>query len=109
MCRRDFGNQFSTRRPIWPVRSCSPRTSASLRICKDLVLTETVHVVAYDTLADWEIGFATAHINKPLWHKTPGRFATATVGASTEPITTMGGTRVLPGVALTDLRPRTAQ
>jgi putative intracellular protease/amidase len=69
-------------------------------------MTETVHVAAYDTLADWEVGYATAHINNPLWHKTPGRFATATVGASTEPITTMGGTRVLPDVALADLRPQ---
>jgi putative intracellular protease/amidase len=69
-------------------------------------MAETVHVAAYDTLADWEVGYATAHINKPLWHKTPGRFATATVGASTDPITTMGGTRVLPDVALADLRPQ---
>ena len=69
-------------------------------------MTETVHVAAYDTLADWEVGYATAHINKPLWHKTPGRFATATVGASTEPITTMGGTRVLPDIALADLLPQ---
>ena len=68
-------------------------------------MTETVHVAAYDTLADWEVGYATAHINKPLWHKTPGRFATATVGASSEAITTMGGTRVLPDLALADLRP----
>lgn len=69
-------------------------------------MTETVHVAAYDTLADWEVGYATAHINKPLWHKTPGRFACATVGASTEPITTMGGARVLPDVTLADLRPQ---
>ncbi|MFE3291807.1 DJ-1/PfpI family protein [Rhodococcus sp. NPDC059234] len=69
-------------------------------------MTETVHVAAYDTLADWEVGYATAHINRPLFHKTPGRFATATVGASTEPITTMGGMKVLPDVALADLDPR---
>ena len=31
-------------------------------------MTEIVHVAAYDTLADWEVGYATAHINKPLWH-----------------------------------------
>ena len=55
-------------------------------------MTETVHVAAYDTLADWEIGYATAHINKPLWHKNPGRFATATVRIEQAPITTMGGT-----------------
>ena len=69
-------------------------------------MTETVHIAAYDTLADWEVGYATAHINKPLWHKSPGRFATATVGASTKPITTMGGVQVLPDGALDDLRPQ---
>jgi putative intracellular protease/amidase len=66
----------------------------------------TVHLAAYDTLSDWEVGHVTAHINKPLWHKTPGRFAVRTVGASTEPITTAGGLRVTPDVALADLRPR---
>jgi putative intracellular protease/amidase len=68
-------------------------------------MTETVHVAAYDTLADWEVGHATAHLNKPLWHKTPGRYVTATVGATTAPITTMGGATILPDVALADLRP----
>jgi putative intracellular protease/amidase len=69
-------------------------------------MVETVHVAAYDTLADWEVGYATAHINRPLWHKSPGRFATATVAACTEPITTMGGVRVLPDLTLADLDPR---
>jgi putative intracellular protease/amidase len=64
-----------------------------------------VHLAVYDTLADWETGFATAHINKPLWHKTPGRFAVSTVGPSREPITTMGGLRVTPDVVLADLSP----
>jgi putative intracellular protease/amidase len=69
-------------------------------------MTETVHVAAYDTLADWEVGYAIAHINKPLWHQTPGRFATSIVGASAGPVTTMGGVRVLPDVALADVRPQ---
>ena len=69
-------------------------------------MTQIVHVAAYNTLADWEVGYATAHINKPLWHKNPGRFGTVTVAASTDPITTMGGIRVLPDVALADLRPQ---
>ena len=69
-------------------------------------MTQIVHVAAYNTLADWEVGYATAHINKPLWHKNPGRFGTATVAASTDSITTMGGIRVLPDVALADLRPQ---
>jgi len=67
--------------------------------------TAVVHLAVYDTLADWETGFATAHLNKPLWHKTPGRFAVRTVGPSLEPITTMGGLRVTPDRALADLTP----
>lgn len=64
-----------------------------------------VHLAVYDTFADWEVGHVTAHINNPLWQKTPGRFAMRTVGASTEPVTSMGGLRVTPDVALADLRP----
>lgn len=67
--------------------------------------TATVHVAVYDTFADWEIGFATAHINKPMWHRTPGRFQVRTVGATREPITTMGGLRVLPDITLDELKP----
>lgn len=65
----------------------------------------TVHLAVYDTFSDWEVGHVTAHINKPLWHKTPGRFAVRTVGATTEPVTSMGGLRVTPDVALAELRP----
>jgi putative intracellular protease/amidase len=65
----------------------------------------TVHLAVYDSLADWEVGYVTAHINRPLWHKTPGRFAVRTVGASTAPITTMGGLRVTPDSTLAELRP----
>ena len=67
--------------------------------------TAVVHLAVYDTLADWETGFATAHLNKPLWHKTPGRFAVRTVGQSLDPITTMGGLRITPDRALADLTP----
>ena len=68
-------------------------------------MTDIVHVAVYDTLADWEIGYATAHLNKPLWHKRPGRFTVATVGATREPITTMGGLRIVPDIALDELAP----
>lgn len=66
----------------------------------------TVHLAVYDTLADWEAGYAIAHINKPLWHKSPGRFSVSTVGVGGEPITTMGGMRVTPDVSLVDLEPK---
>ena len=65
----------------------------------------TVHLAVYDTFADWEPGYAVAAVNKPLRHCTPGRFSVATVGATTDPVTTVGGVRVLPDVVLADLRP----
>ncbi|MGW0177081.1 DJ-1/PfpI family protein [Rhodococcus sp. NPDC003322] len=69
-------------------------------------MTETVHVAIYDTFVDWEIGFAIDHINKPMWHREPGRFTVATVGADDRPIRTMGGLRILPDRVLGELRPQ---
>jgi putative intracellular protease/amidase len=64
-----------------------------------------VHVAVFDTLADWEIGYVTAHITKPLWQREPGRFKVVTVGLSAAPVTTMGGLRVVPDMTLDQLRP----
>jgi putative intracellular protease/amidase len=69
-------------------------------------MTDTVHVAGYDTFADWEVGYAIAHINKPLWHKQPGRFVVTTVGATRDPITTMGGMRVVPDATLDEVGPQ---
>jgi putative intracellular protease/amidase len=68
-------------------------------------MTSTVHVAVYDTFADWEIGYAIAHLNKPLWHREPGRFTVATVGATPDPITTMGGLRIVPDLTLNEITP----
>ncbi|WP_040793680.1 type 1 glutamine amidotransferase family protein [Nocardia paucivorans] len=65
----------------------------------------SVHVAVYDTLADWEVGAATAHISNGACHKEPGRYVIRTVGPSTQPITTMGGMRIVPDMALADLAP----
>ncbi|MFD4292323.1 DJ-1/PfpI family protein [Rhodococcus sp. NPDC058532] len=69
-------------------------------------MTDTVHVALYDTFVDWEIGYAIDHINNPEWQKTPGRYAVATVGATTAPVTSTGGLRMLPDTTLDDLDPR---
>ena len=42
---------------------------------------EHVHMAVYDTLADWEVGHATAHINGDDWQREPGRYRVRTVGA----------------------------
>lgn len=66
---------------------------------------QTVHVGVYDTLADWETGYATAHIRRDLWQQRPGTFRIVTVGRTREPITTMGGVRIVPDITLDELDP----
>lgn len=59
----------------------------------------TVHVAVYDTYADWETGHTTAHL-------TQHGYEVRTVGiAAGRPVTTMGGLRIQPDLALADLRP----
>ncbi|TXS56131.1 DJ-1/PfpI family protein [Streptomyces sp. t39] len=58
----------------------------------------TVHLAVYDTYADWETGHTTAHL-------TQNGFTVRTVGATTAPVTTMGGLRITPDLALGDLDP----
>ncbi|MFD3804825.1 type 1 glutamine amidotransferase family protein [Streptomyces sp. NPDC058611] len=58
-----------------------------------------VHLAVYDTYADWETGYTTAHL-------TQRGHQVRTVGtAAGEPVTTMGGVRIQPDLALADLRP----
>ncbi|GAA2276358.1 type 1 glutamine amidotransferase family protein [Glycomyces scopariae] len=68
-------------------------------------MVQRVHTAVYDTLADWEVGHATAHINNGEWQIEPGRYEVVTVGASLAPVTTMGGMRITPDIALGDLSP----
>ncbi|MFI6941323.1 DJ-1/PfpI family protein [Streptomyces sp. NPDC050418] len=56
------------------------------------------HIAVYDTFADWETGYTTTGLVRT-------GYPTRTVGASTAPVTTMGGLRVTPDLALDGLRP----
>jgi len=39
-----------------------------------VMITTTVHIAVFDTLADWEIGYATAHIRRDQWQREPAGF-----------------------------------
>ncbi|WP_432096448.1 DJ-1/PfpI family protein [Streptomyces sp. bgisy100] len=66
----------------------------------------TVHVAVYDTLADWEFGHATAHLRNTAYHRAPrDEVDVVAVSATGDPVTTMGGLRLLPGLGLDALRP----
>jgi putative intracellular protease/amidase len=69
---------------------------------------ETVHLAVYDTMADWEPGHAIAHINSQQWQRSPGRFQVRTVAETREPITTMGGMRIVPDVTVAELEPESS-
>ncbi|MFL5829339.1 MAG: type 1 glutamine amidotransferase family protein [Solirubrobacteraceae bacterium] len=65
--------------------------------------SETVYLYVTDTMADWEAAYAIAHIERPSWQRSPGRYRVRTVGVSRTPITTMGGVRITPDLALSEL------
>lgn len=67
------------------------------------IATQHVHLAVYDTLADWEVGYATAHINNRDWQREPGRYEIRTVGAGPEPVRTMGGMTITPDLTLDEL------
>jgi putative intracellular protease/amidase len=69
---------------------------------------EIVHVAVYDTFADWEHGYAVAHIARPDWQRDPDRYAVRTVGLDRSPVTTMGGLTVVPDLALDEVDPDTS-
>lgn len=60
--------------------------------------TATVHLAVYDALADWETGHTTAYLAR-AGHEI------RTVAATREPVTTVGGVRIQPDLALDELRP----
>ncbi|MFG3441410.1 type 1 glutamine amidotransferase family protein [Nonomuraea sp. NPDC047897] len=64
-----------------------------------------VHLAVYDTMADWESGHAIAHLRSPRFHREPGSYEIVTVALTADPITTMGGMRVVPDITLDDLTP----
>ncbi|MFE6824877.1 type 1 glutamine amidotransferase family protein [Streptomyces sp. NPDC057690] len=57
-----------------------------------------VHLAVYDTLADWETGFATAYLAR-------NGYEIRTVGGSEKPVVSTGGLRILPDLALDAVRP----
>jgi putative intracellular protease/amidase len=67
--------------------------------------TRNVHVYVFDTLADWEVGHAIGYINTAEYQAQPGRYRTRSVGPTRAPVTTIGGLKVTPDLALADVSP----
>ena len=65
--------------------------------------SRTAHLAVYDTLADWETGHLLAELRTGRFTGEP--FEVVTVGETNEPITTMGGVRIVPDITFSELDP----
>ena len=66
---------------------------------------QAIHLALYDGLSDWETGHLVAHVNDPDFQRDPDRYVVRSVAASREPVTTMGGLRIVPDLTLDELDP----
>ena len=64
-----------------------------------------VHLALVEGMADWEVGLVAAHVNNGAWQRRPGESRVVTVSDRKRTVTTMGGLRVRPDLALKDLDP----
>jgi putative intracellular protease/amidase len=69
----------------------------------ETVGNRTAHVALFDDLADWEAGHLLAELRTGRF--TGERFDVVAVAESREPITTMGGVRMVPDALLAELDP----
>ncbi len=66
---------------------------------------QTVHLFVFNTLSDWEPGYAVAGINNPVFQVRPGNYSVKTVGLTKDPVTSLGGITILPDMTLDELDP----
>ncbi|MEB3357365.1 MAG: type 1 glutamine amidotransferase family protein [Synechococcales bacterium] len=64
---------------------------------------QIVYLFVFDTLADWEAGYAIAGINSPDFQQQPDRYCVQTLGLTNDPVTTIGGMTILPDVCLNEV------
>lgn len=67
-------------------------------------MAATVVFYATDTMADWEYGYLLAGLAMAE-QQAPGRFRVVVASEDGQPVTSMGGLRVLPETGLADLDP----
>jgi len=69
-------------------------------------MSPIAHIAVYDSLADWEPGHLLAELRTGRFTGTP--FEVASLAESLDPVTTMGGLRLLPDALLADVDPDAA-
>jgi len=69
-------------------------------------MNNTIHVGVYNTWADWEAGYALAHLGSGDWQADGRRYRIVLVGETSDPIVTKAGITLTPDMALDDLDPQ---
>ena len=64
---------------------------------------QDVHLFVFDSLSDWEAGYAIAGINNPQFQKNPGSYRVRSVALSKAPVVSIGGIRIVPDMSLEEL------
>jgi putative intracellular protease/amidase len=70
-------------------------------------MTKLAYIAVYDSLADWEAGHLLAELRTGRFTGSP--WAVRSVGATLDPVTTMGGLRIEPDLMLADADPEDAE
>jgi len=58
-----------------------------------------VHLFIFDSMSDWEYGYAVAGINNPQFQRHPGHYRVRTVALRQNFVTTIGGLRIQPDLS----------
>jgi putative intracellular protease/amidase len=65
---------------------------------------QEVHLFVLNEMADWEPGFAIAHINRPMPGISSG-FRVRTLGLDPTPVRSMGGLTIVPDLTVSEISP----
>lgn len=66
---------------------------------------ENVHIFVFDSMSDWEAGYAIAGINNPQFQKNPGSYRVRSVALRNAPVVSIGGICIQPDLVLDELSP----
>ena len=65
------------------------------------MFAKNVYLYVFDTMSDWEVGYLIAELNSGRYFKKElAPLEVVTVGFDKNPVTTMGGVKILPSIAI---------
>ena len=59
---------------------------------------QDVHIFVFDSMSDWEAGYAIDGINNPQFQKNPGIYRIRSIALRKTPVVSIGGIRIQPPI-----------